>query len=570
MKGKRRERFFKLYSIKSRQLLLLFSIFFFIMVCSYFIFHAVSRVSVNAIYQRMESQAEYYVASLDYQIAGIIQQQVVFFSDRQLAFLTDRQLIQNDYDRREALLSVQDRLFILKSSNILIQELSLYIPQADYLITPSRVDELREGDWEKLEMIKGQQARFVPVEGGISYTLSESPYASEANFYLQVVLDAGQLRENLNTFASGEGGAFAVQAETDWLLEDSVGAGLADKIYEKIGREELNKRLTEVTVDGKVYLVSIAPSDYFTLIQYYPRESVLAELNMYTWIFAAFLVIAGCLAVLFSGYTEKMVNRPLKKLQQAFGELQQGNMDIRIHHSSRDEFEYIYEGFNYMTRELQRMIDEIYVQKNLTQKAELKQLQTQINPHFLYNSFFLLSRWVKRGDLENAGTLAEHLGTYFRFLNRNAKDTVPLKEEIEHAQCYAKIQEARFGDRIRVLLEPLPVEAEDIMVPRLIVQPVLENAFEHGLENREEDGVLKISYGLSEDTVRIHIENNGEITEEELQEMEDRLKDDYVGEMTGLANSHKRLRIFFKGRGGMEVRRGPMGGVEVTLCIVRA
>ena len=79
MKGKRRERFFKLYSIKSRQLLLLFSIFFFIMVCSYFIFHAVSRVSVNAIYQRMESQAEYYVASLDYQIAGIIQQQVVFF-----------------------------------------------------------------------------------------------------------------------------------------------------------------------------------------------------------------------------------------------------------------------------------------------------------------------------------------------------------------------------------------------------------------------------------------------------------------------------------------------------------
>ena len=106
-------------------------------------------------------------------------------------------------------------------------------------------------------------------------------------------------------------------------------------------------------------------------------------------------------------------------------------------------------------------------------------------------------------------------------------------------------------------------------VPRLIVQPVLENAFEHGLEDREENGVLKVSYEISDGEVRILIENNGVLSEEDIAKLQARLRDDYEGEVTGLVNIHHRLRSFFKGKGGVEVKRGPLGGLLVILHIAR-
>lgn len=560
-----------LHSIKSKQLLMLFTVIFFIMLCSYYFFHAVTQVAVNAIYRQMESQAEYYVGSVEYQIAGIMQQQADFFADRQLAFLADRELMQNDYDRREALLSLQDRLFSLKSSNKLIKKVILYIPGSNYIIMPSRINEFRPEDRDRLEELKQQLGKLVPEGKDLSHTLAEALYSpeKEPSFYLQVLLDERQLTDNLNAFASGEGGSCWVKPETGWFLEDTAGTGVGKEIIEQIFRQGIDDEgLMEAGVEGRDYLVSVAQSDYLgMLVQYYPKESVLAEPNKYSRLFAIFLIGAVCLAVLFSRYTEKMVNRPLQKLYQAFHVLQQGNMEIKISHSASDEFEYIYEGFNHMTEELHRLIDEVYVQKNLAQKAELKQLQAQINPHFLYNSFFLLSRRVKRGDMENAGVLADYLGTYFQFLTRNASDTVSLRKEMEHAECYARIQGTRFASRIEVILEPLPEAVWNVEVPRLIVQPMLENAFEHGLEDKEEDGILKVFYTMEEDGIGICIENNGDIPRDRIEEMRCKLDESYTGEVTGLVNIHRRLKSFFKGKGGMEIGRGEMGGVLVTLKV---
>lgn len=558
-----------LHSIKTKQLIMLFTILFLIMLCSYYFFHAVTQVAVNAIYRQMESQAEYYVGSVEYQIAGIMQQQADFFSDRQLAFLADRELIQNDYDRRETLLSLQDRLFSLKSSNKLIKKVVLYIPGSNYILMPSRIGEFGQEDTEKLEELKQQLGKLVPEGKNLSYTLAEALYSreKEPNFYLQVVLDEEQLTDNLNTFAAKGGGSCWVNPLMEWFLEDTAAEGMGQEIVAQLLRQgDGFDKMMEVQADGRDYLVSVAQSQYLgMLVQYYPKESVLAQPNRYSRLFAVFMIGALCLTVLFSRYTEKMVNRPLQKLYEAFRVLQQGNMDIQISHSASDEFEYIYEGFNNMTRQLHRLIDEVYVQKNLAQKSELKQLQAQINPHFLYNSFFLLSRRVKRGDMENAGVLADYLGTYFQFLTRNASDTVPLLKEMEHAECYARIQGTRFASRIDVILEELPEAAARLTVPRLIVQPVLENAFEHGLEDKEEDGILKVFYSMDAEYIRIQIENNGDTTQEEIDKMRGRLKDDYDGEVTGLVNIHRRLKSFFKGKGGMEICRGELGGVLVTL-----
>ena len=121
----------------------------------------------------------------------------------------------------------------------------------------------------------------------------------------------------------------------------------------------------------------------------------------------------------------------------------------------------------------------------MIQRAELKQLQSQINPHFLFNSYFLLHRLIKSRNFERAVEISKNMGTYFQFITRNASDTVSLLREYEHAEIYADIQSLRFEGRIAVEVEPLPLCCQSIMVPRLIIQPSIENAFAHRLENKQ-------------------------------------------------------------------------------------
>ena len=564
----------RLHSIKTKQLVLLFSMILIIIICAAFFFQGMLKVAVDAIYGQMATQAEYYVGTVDYQIQSIFRQQAEVFSDRKMAFLVDRELLENDYDRREALLAVEDRLFSLKTSNNLILKTTLYIPSSDYVITDSKAKEFSEENKERLALLKGHIGKLWNDGENLVYTLCESGYTlvKEPNFYLEVVLNKQQLVENLNTFASEGGGAFLLDRDQNFFLEDTCGSskGRAVAWKAKLWGEEISltqespieNGMSQVSVEEEPYLVNVCKSQYLgMLVQYYPKNTVLQRTNRYTVLFVLFVLGAAGLALSFS--------KPLKKLQQAFKVLEQGNMDIHISHSEQDEFGYIYEGFNRMTNELKRLIEEVYIQKDLAQRAELKQLQAQINPHFLYNSFFLLSRRMKRGDQENAVQLANYLGTYFQYLTRNAADEVLLEDEVNHAECYARIQAARFVARMRVELEPLPKDVKKLLVPRLVLQPVLENAFEHGLEDTEEDGILRLFYVFDkeEHSLEIHVENNGELDKEQLEKMQERLSEGYRGEITGLVNIHRRLKNYFKGQGGVRIKRGELGGVEVILFL---
>ncbi len=559
-------------SIKRKQMLMLLIIILFLTFCSFCFFYATKKVAVNAIYDQMKSQAEYYLESVEHQITGIIQQQTEMFSDRKLSFLVDRELLSNAYERREALLSVQGRLFALKSSNNLIESATIYIPGSDYKINSSTIREMMEEDFEKINRLKNETGKLILDGHSLSYTLTEIPYSvdRESNFYFQIVLDQNKLVDHLNNFVSLDGGACLYKMENEWFLEDTIGKGLGQQLIAELKEKKIKQTdgIREVVIENEHYLVSISYSEYLGFfIQYSSKDCILAQLHMYTKWFVLFIACSVFMVILFSRYTEKMVNKPLKELCKAFDILRKGTMNIRISHSANDEFGYIYENFNHMTCELEKLINEVYVQKDLVQKAELKQLQTQINPHFLYNSFFLLSRRAKRNDMEGTVELSEYLGTYFKYLTRNAADTLYLKKEIEHGECYAKIQATRFASRMKVVLEELPEAVREVMVPRLIIQPILENAFEYGLENKEENGLLKISYDMREDYIYILIENNGELTDCQLEELKWKLSEEYSGEVTGLVNIHRRLKGYYKGKGGIEVSRGNSGGLLVCVCI---
>jgi two-component system sensor histidine kinase YesM len=143
-----------------------------------------------------------------------------------------------------------------------------------------------------------------------------------------------------------------------------------------------------------------------------------------------------------------------------------------------------------------------------------------------------------------------------------------LASEVEHARTYCEIQRMRFSSRIRIEFGPLPESFVDLQVPRLILQPIIENAFEHGLESKEADGLLRISFQTdSPGTLDVFIEDNGDtLADQELQQLQSALDDrSNAIETTGLVNIHRRIQLKFGAGSGLRARRGDLGGMEIRI-----
>lgn len=192
----------------------------------------------------------------------------------------------------------------------------------------------------------------------------------------------------------------------------------------------------------------------------------------------------------YSYTTYRLVKNPINKIVESFRRLEQGALDVNIQFKASDEFNYLYEEFNTMVDCLNTLIDNNYKQQIYIQKAELKQLQSQINPHFLYNSYFILRRMILDRDFENAENLSNYLGTYFQYITRNVMEGVTLQKEMEHAISYARIQQMRFSERMAVEFGEVPPKYRNLIVPRLIMQPILENSIEHGLNRSAKEGLF--------------------------------------------------------------------------------
>jgi len=211
-------------------------------------------------------------------------------------------------------------------------------------------------------------------------------------------------------------------------------------------------------------------------------------------------------------------------------------------------------------------------QKILANQAELRQLQAQVNPHFLYNSFFILRSRINKRDWIGSETYCGMLGTYFQFLTKNYHDTTTLAYELDHARVYAEIQAVRFRNRISVSIEKLPNNVENINVPKLILQPIIENAFKYGLEEMEKNGLLKVSFQLVDQKgVIIHIDDNGlAYDEEKIAHLQRLFANDEIKEPSGLLNIHKRLELFMGNGSGLGLCKSTLGGLRVSILLYPA
>ena len=252
----------------------------------------------------------------------------------------------------------------------------------------------------------------------------------------------------------------------------------------------------------------------------------------------------------------------------AFQDLREGRFEVRLHHRANDEFRYLYGAFNDTVGQLKASMDRVIEQERLISSAELAQLQSQIDPHFLYNSFFIISRMAKSEDYEQIDSFVTSLARYYRFINKTRQDVIPLAEEAEHMRNYADILQMRFGDVISIRVQEVPDPFRGLPVPKLILQPLIENAYEHGVKDKPGDGLIQVSYQCEEGELHILIEDNGELAEAALSSAAALIKaEDEKQKAHALYNIHRRLRLCCGAGAGLDIRRSSLGGFAALVRI---
>lgn len=524
----------------------------------------------------MQTRVHFYIQSLVAEFDRIQRLQREFINDDDLRKLAVASPIMTDLERTEAMIRLQSRLQLIKNSSNYIQSANAFIPSLGKVMNSINV--YNPAVSERLQpLIDASRTHpsLVALNGGLylCQPYPDAAYDDPLVFFLYLELSEQKIQQELIQFNNlEEEQSILFGGDFDWSITNDPDARRTESLMAIAGKPAPGDDADMRSFDygDRRYMLTLEHSSAFdiTLLMYTPERNALGPIQRYNdWFWV--LSLSSLLIVFVSSYwIYRIIHRPLKQLVRLFRKVEKGNLDVKLTLNSRDEFGYLYAQFNSMLSQLKILIEEVYEQKIHSQKAELKQLQAQINPHFLYNTFFILNRMVKLEDYPKLKPFTRHLGNYFKFITRNASDDVPLREEMEFAKAYLEIQKIRFENRIRVEAEALPERFAGVLVPRLTLQPIIENAYKYGLEEADAGGLLRIRFTGDESLLVIEIEDNGKgMNDEALWRLNRKLADPspYL-ENTGIVNVHKRLRLKYgPGSGIAASTDGEMGGLKICL-----
>lgn len=279
--------------------------------------------------------------------------------------------------------------------------------------------------------------------------------------------------------------------------------------------------------------------------------------------------VTVALMLLFILLLYQSITRPLNLLSQSMKAAQDQNFTLRLPKGRADEIGSLTNSFNDMMDRMDQLINEVYQQKLAQQSAEMEALQAQINPHFLYNTLDSIN-WmlIDRGALD-ISDLVVSLGNLMRYSIASQPASVPLLLEYQYVQDYLSIQKCRLTSRLQYTLELAP-ELEDFAVPRLILQPLVENAIRHGVEPMPKGGLVTISaHQLDSDVVISVIDNGKGIPPEQLARL--RAVDKFPAASTsiGVHNVERRMQLYFGEGFRLSIESEQGRGTVVTMFIAR-
>lgn len=354
---------------------------------------------------------------------------------------------------------------------------------------------------------------------------------------LCITLDYNKIFKPLKNIISEESGTMVLDQSQNIVYRDEniqdndlADLGESDKILEQISKEYVAVNSTSQNTGWKFYL-------------YKTKKSV--EKSVYQMLLAEIPLIAGCVLIIFilGMAFSRLFTRKIEMLTENMDQVNHGSREVTVTSDAEDEVGVLIRSFRRMMGEIDRLISEVYENKIALKEFELKALTAQINPHFLYNSLSIINWMAIKSGQKEISKVTLDLSTFYRTALSKGEDMVMVTVEncIRNIEAYLSIQLVMHDNDFTVEWKIDPqVKAEK--VPKLILQPVVENALEHGLDVKEEgDKILQLSFLDAGDAVLLRVEDNGMGMEQSVAES----LVTYQAEGYGLKNVNDRICLLY-------------------------
>lgn len=387
------------------------------------------------------------------------------------------------------------------------------------------------------------------------YTFGDDPCA-----YLAVGLDVKKLSEY-------------VSANSDTLnirIMNGKGRVLLSDTVEEVGTyvdlyQSISSNSGELEQEGTIISYKKL-SDLWIAEGSMTQEDMYGEMNRQVRFITLIILIFTFLALLVMGYVCKLLYRPMEEMLQIMGKVTDGNLDVQMEKYEQKDFQEISVSFNAMTAALKEQMQTIKEKEQENAEIRLNALHSQIKPHFLYNTLECI-HW--QSLMEGAGETARMimaLAKYYRIALSKGAEYVSLEKELEHVKSYMMIQNIRFDDIVTMEYE-IPEELLRMEIPKITLQPLVENALYHGIKSEDNrKGHVRISAEEKNGSLLIKVADDGIGMEpEELEKLNQNIGVLINDGSYGIKNVHKRLEIRYGKGSGLFFEKNETGGITVMI-----
>lgn len=275
------------------------------------------------------------------------------------------------------------------------------------------------------------------------------------------------------------------------------------------------------------------------------------------------------LIVSLSHYIPLSISRPIKELVEVTKQVSQGDLEVRSHVSSGQEARMLSDSLNTMIDKINELLEQVKLEQIRIRKAEFQLLQTQINPHFLYNTLDTIIWLAESDEQKKVVRMVESLSEFFRTSLNQGKDIISIREELQHVRSYLEIQQVRYQDILEYEID-VPQELMIYAIPKITIQPLVENALYHGIKNKRGKGMIRITAYLEDGSFVIQVEDNGiGMQEERLKQVQEGIrKKQYVeSNIYGLYNVNERIRLNFGEKYGIRIQSTYGEGTVIRILL---
>lgn len=450
-----------------------------------------------------------------------------------------------------------------QKTNSGMAEFVLYWPDEKRIVSSSTISGIKD----KAILNKLEDNRWIISEGEIYFCRRyETKWeADDEEPYLIIRMERDWLYR-IKNMASGfdGGGTLCLYENGQSLFPVDVGGA---QIQDKMKQLTIESGMQEIRIKRGRYQVvtSGIAKNGVSLVTYYPLSKMLIVVNNITYITGGVLSVALLLGALYLMMYNRNILLQLNMLTYKLKRVEDGDLTTQITQLPDNEFYYVFDQFNHMIIRMNELFNETLKEQELRMQAELEQLQLQINPHFLYNSLSYIVTVAE--EPEAVRGMAVHLSRYYRYCTQKKMITT-IKEEVSYAKSYLEIMSMR--KRIRYSID-MPRDIGELPIIPLILEPLIENAIEHGLEGCESAKQIEIVIGWTSDQdVFFSISDDGEgMTKEQVAALRKRIsrKERKEEESVGLWNVNQRLINYYSKSAELGFKRSRWGGLTVYFTI---